>query len=369
MTNKVLAKDIIQMLEYWAPKELAYDWDNVGLQLGTLNKEVKKVMISLDVLENVADEAIANDIDLIIAHHPLLFKATKQINVDQPKGKTIAKLLKHDITVYAAHTNLDIAFGGVNDMLTKQLDITNTDVLVPSGEEAYLKLVVYVPTEKVDEVKQVLGDNGAGHLGNYSHCTFEQKGTGSFTPQGDATPYIGTIGKEEQVNEVKLETIIPSTAKDFFVRTLLDVHPYEEPAYDLIPLANEGKTIGVGRIGTIREERTLREFCEDVKEKLDVPALRSIGDLNKKIKKVAVLGGSGQGYIAQAKRLGADVYLTGDLTFHDAQEAWEMGLAVIDPGHHVEKVMIEGLIQFFEKQELSITFVAAKSSTEPFQFL
>ncbi|MFB1050793.1 Nif3-like dinuclear metal center hexameric protein [Paraliobacillus sp. JSM ZJ581] len=369
MTKSIVVKDVIDVIEDMAPKDLAYDWDNVGLQIGSMHKEVEKVMVTLDVLENVVDEAVEKGIDLIIAHHPMLFKALKQINLDQAKGRTIKKLIQHDISVYAAHTNLDIAFGGVNDMLANQLAIKNTQVLVPFDHETLIKLVVYVPEQHLVEVKNALGDNGAGYIGNYSHCTFSQEGTGSFVPKEGTDPYIGTIGKEEKVKEIKIETIIPASKKDFFVKTLLTAHPYEEPAYDLIPLVNKGRVTGLGRIGTLDQDIKLKEFCDTVKEKLDVSNLRVIGDLDKKIRKVAILGGSGEGFISQAKRMGADVYITGDLTFHEAQEAWEMGLTVIDPGHYVEKVMIEGMIAFLQKKKWPLTFTPSTSNTDPFQFL
>ncbi|WP_182200556.1 Nif3-like dinuclear metal center hexameric protein [Paraliobacillus salinarum] len=369
MTNSILAKDVINIIERWAPKKLASDWDNVGLQIGTLQKEVKNVMVTLDVLECVVDEAIEKQVDLIIAHHPILFKGLKQINYDQAKGRTIQKLIKNDIAVYAAHTNLDIAVGGVNDMLAKKLGVRDTNVLVPSDHEGLMKLVAYVPETHVEQVKIALGDQGAGHIGNYSHCTFTQEGTGSFVPREGTDPYIGSLGKEEKVKEMKLETIIYESEKDFFVKILLESHPYEEPAFDLIPLANHGKVNGLGRIGFLAHEVKLEDFCNQVKEKLDISNLRVIGNLNKKVSKVAILGGSGEGFISKAKQLGADVYITGDLTFHEAQDAMEMGLAVIDPGHYVEKVMIEGMITYLQEEKLPVTFIPSTNNTDPFQFL
>lgn len=268
MQEIIRVRDIVEILEQWAPKEYAYDWDNVGLQIGSLESKVNKVLLTLDVLENVVDEAIKNEINLIIAHHPLLFKALKQINIDDAAGRIIDKLLKHDITVYAAHTNLDVIDGGVSDMLSDRLEIINKKVLVPS---------------------------------------------------------------------------------------------------------EHGSSIGAGRIGELKETISLNEFCVRVKEKLEIPALRVVGELNKKIRKVAVLGGSGEDFINQAKHMGADVYVTGDMTFHEAQDAMAMGLAVIDPGHHVEKVMIQGVKTYLEKKaiekSLEVTFMASSEDTEPFQFL
>lgn len=268
MQEIIRVRDIVQILEQWAPIEYAYDWDNVGLQIGSLESKVNKVLITLDVLENVVDEAIENEVNLIIAHHPILFKVLKQINTDHATGRIIDKLLKHDITVYAAHTNLDVVDGGVSDMLSDQLEIVNREVLVPS---------------------------------------------------------------------------------------------------------EHGYAIGAGRIGELKETISLNDFCLRVKEKLKVPTLRVVGELNQKVRKVAVLGGSGEDFINQAKQMGADVYVTGDMTFHEAQDAMAMGLAVIDPGHHVEKVMIEGIKTYLEKKTteklLELTFIASSEDTEPFKFL
>lgn len=369
MTKSVFVQDVVQELEKWAPKHLAYDWDNVGLQLGSFQQPVKNILITLDVLEEVADEAIEKDIDLIIAHHPILFKPLTQINVAEPKGKTIKKLMQHDISVFAAHTNLDVTFDGVSDMLADQLGIKNTQVLVPTTQVRYMKLVCYVPKKDVDYIKQALGDHGAGHIGNYSHSVFMQEGTGAFIPDEGASPHIGQHGIETQVEEVKLETIVPASQAEDFVSLLCEKHPYEEPVYDLIELANQGTYIGAGRIGTLDQAMNVKDLCERVKEKLQVPALRVVGDVNKQVKKVAVLGGSGEDYISQAKQMGADVYITGDLTFHQAQEAMENGIILIDPGHHVEKIMIGKIIEFITKTSLSVSCFASEVNTEPFQFM
>src|SRR5690625_2046805 len=182
MKGQINTSDVFHVIESWAPKNLAYDWDNVGLQVGSYNRPVKRVMITLDVLESVVDEAIAKKTDLIIAHHPLLFKSLKQINIDTPVGRTIYKLIENNITVYAAHTNLDIAQGGVNDMLFDQLKINPKDYLVHLKTEKLYKLMVYVPKTHAEEVRNAISNAGAGHIGKYSHCTFQTKGQGTFKP-------------------------------------------------------------------------------------------------------------------------------------------------------------------------------------------
>ncbi|WP_186575764.1 Nif3-like dinuclear metal center hexameric protein [Aquibacillus kalidii] len=371
MSKDILASELINYFEQWAPKNLAYDWDNVGLQVGTLNKPVNKVMVTLDVMESVVDEAIEKDVDLIIAHHPVLFKSLKQINIDDPKGKILLKLLKHDITVYAAHTNLDIVDGGVSDMLAKRLGVHNTEVLVSSETEQLFKLVVYVPETHAEQLKQAIGNAGTGHIGNYSHCSFQTQGIGSFKPLEGADPFIGNKGKLEIVKEAKVETLITKKQVNSILSIIREVHPYEEVAYDLLRLENKGNNIGVGRVGVLKNKVKLKAFCDHVKEKLDVPTLRVTGDLNQEIQRVAILGGSGEDYIQAAIKARADVYLTGDLTFHDAQDAWQMGLNLIDPGHHVEKVMKQGVKDYLDPfvKDTNVEVLISSSNTEPFQFL
>lgn len=373
MVQEIQGSEIINFFESWSPKSLAYEWDNVGLQVGSLNKNVQKMMITLDVMENVVDEAIENNVDLVIAHHPLLFKPLKEINAEEPVGRIIQKLLKHDITVYAAHTNLDITDGGVNDALTKKLDITNTEVLTESYKEKMYKLVVFVPLDYAESVREAIGNADAGHIGNYSHCTFESRGQGTFKPLKGTSPFLGKRGELERVNEVKLETIIPQANLAEVLSVMVKSHPYEEPAYDLIPLANEGNSVGVGRVGYLTEAITLEAFCEGVKTALNVPALRVVGDLKRQVKRIAVLGGSGEKNIPDCIRKGADVYLTGDMTFHQAQEAWQRGLSIVDPGHHVEKIMKETVKNYLERAlketDADVDILISESNTEPFQFI
>ncbi len=363
--------DIFQLMEKWAPKHLAYDWDNVGLQVGSFNNQVTKVMVTLDVMESVVDEAIENHVNLIIAHHPLLFKPVKQVNVDTPHGRIIQKLVQHNISVYASHTNLDTADGGVNDMLCVLLNINRTEVLQQTYQEELVKIAVFVPRTHLKEVRDAMSENGAGHIGDYSHCTFQSEGQGTFMPQEGTNPYIGSANNLAYVDEVKVESIIPHPKSARVIDAMVNAHPYEEPAYDIMPLHNPGQTYGIGRIGALDKGVTLQDFSEQVKQAFEVPSLRVTGDLTKKVKKVAVLGGSGEKYIHTAKKMEADVYITGDMTFHAAQDAWQMGLAVIDPGHHVEKVMKkrtkEYLDNFLNNKDIEV--ILSNSNTEPFQFI
>lgn len=367
--NKVTAREIIKTLEIWAPKSFAYDWDNVGLQVGSLNKPVQNVMVTLDVVESVVDEAVEKKVDLIIAHHPLLFVKLHQINVDTPKGRIVQKLLKHDITVYAAHTNLDVAEGGVNDVMADLLDVKNRRPLIPTETEKLVKLAVFVPDSHLEAVRDAVSEAGAGFIGDYSHCTYQVSGEGTFKPQEGTNPYLGEQGRLEQVQEKRLETIVPQDKLSKVLEAMEKSHPYEEVAYDLYPLLNEGRTLGIGRVGRLDEPISLQDFADKVKERFHVPHVRVAGKMGKTVQTVAVLGGSGEKYIHKAKRSGADVYVTGDMTFHMTQDAVEMGLHVIDPGHHVEKVVCVKVQQYLEERcnkDGALNILVSEVDTEPF---
>ncbi|PAV29045.1 Nif3-like dinuclear metal center hexameric protein [Virgibacillus profundi] len=371
MKNKQTNSDIFNLMENWAPKNLAYDWDNVGLQVGTYNKQVKKVMITLDVLETVVDEAIDKGVDLIIAHHPLLFKPLKQVNIESVQGRIIHKLIQHNITVYASHTNLDTANGGVNDILCDLLGIGSSKVLVHTATEKLYKIAVFVPKSHMHNIREALSEGGAGHIGNYSHCTFQSEGQGTFKPLEGTNPYIGSQDELELVDEVKIETIVQEKKLSNVIRAMIKAHPYEEVAYDIFPLQNKGEAFGIGRIGKLDSPMFMEEFCEHIKEVLDVPTVRFTGNLTKKVDKVAILGGSGEKYIHTAKQQGADVYITGDMSFHMAQDAWQMGLSVIDPGHYIEKVMKKATKQYLDKilKKDNVEVILSEVNTEPFLFI
>ena len=367
--SEMIHQAIFRELEGWALKTFAYDWDNVGLQVGSISDKTEAVLVTLDVNDAVVDEAIRLGANVIVSHHPMLFKPLKTIDFNTPKGKLVRKLIKHDITVYASHTNLDIAEGGVNDLLAEKIGIENVQPMVVTHEEPLYKLAVFTPVDHVNEVVDALSEAGAGHIGNYSHCTFQAPGTGTFKPLEGANPYIGTPHKIERVEELKIETIVPETLLKNVVEAMLKAHPYEEVAYDIYPLKNEGKKYGLGRIGTLKEVVNFHQLIEMTKKVLDVRHVRYVGDLDKQVKRVAVLGGSGEKYIHKAKQLGADAYITGDVTFHQAQDAKDNGLALIDAGHYIEQVMKEATKRFIEERFPSLNVYVSNVNTDPFQFL
>ncbi|WP_147532384.1 Nif3-like dinuclear metal center hexameric protein [Bacillus marasmi] len=370
--KKVNGFELIQLFEQFSPKEYAMEGDKIGLQIGCLNKPIENVMIALDVLENVVDEAIEKNVQLIIAHHPPIFRPLQKLVTDTTQGRMLEKLIKHDIAVYAAHTNLDVAPGGVNDLLAQALELENVQLLSPTYETKLKKLVVFVPHTHSTAVREALGNAGAGAIGNYSHCTFTSEGTGSFLPGENTNPYIGKQGEIESVSEERIETIFPASIEKRVLTAMLKAHPYEEVAFDIYPLANKGEELGLGRIGTI-EETTLSEFAQYVKQVFGLSGVRVVGDLNAKVKKVAVLGGDGGKYWSQAKFKGADVYVTGDMYYHVAHDAMLAGLNIVDPGHHVEMVMKQGvtnvLTNMCNEKGYEVNIFPSELVTDPFQFL
>ncbi|ARD46779.1 Nif3-like dinuclear metal center hexameric protein [Sporosarcina sp. P33] len=364
---------IIELFEKWSPKQLAFEGDPIGLHIGQLNRPVDKVLVTLDVNEEVIDEAIEHGAALVIAHHPPLFRPVKAIMTNTPQGRMIEKCIKHDIAVYAAHTNLDIAKGGVNDMLADRLGIQETEPIENTASEYLVKLAVFCPQSDADVLRQELARAGAGAIGDYEACSFSSQGIGRFTPVAGANPTIGEIGEPALVDEERIEVVFSESQQTKVVKAMFAAHPYEEPAFDLFRMQQKTNVQGIGRVGRLTEEMTLKDFAQHVKEVFGVPALRFVGDSDTVIRKVAVLGGDGNKYITAAKRKGADVLVTGDLYYHVAHEAQALGLAVVDPGHNIEKIMISGVAKkmsaLCEENKLAVEFIESKIITEPFQFL
>ncbi|HEO8418618.1 Nif3-like dinuclear metal center hexameric protein [Niallia sp. FSL W8-0635] len=364
--------EIISLFEQFSPKKYAMEGDKIGLQVGDLSRPVKRVMIALDVLDEVVEEAISQGVDLIIAHHPPIFRSLSKITMDNPSGKLMHKLIKHDIAVYAAHTNLDVAKGGVNDLLSDALGLQDAEVLVPTYEDKLKKLVVYVPKDHAEQLKKAIGDAGVGAIGNYGHCVFSTEGIGEFQPLKGSNPYIGNVNKLEHVEEVKIESVYPASNEKKIVKAMLKAHPYEEVAYDIYDLQIKGEQLGLGRIGKV-EETTLLEFANHVKKVLEVDGVRVVGNLDAKVKKVAVLGGDGNKYYSHALMKGADVYITGDMYYHVAHDAQAVGLNIIDPGHNVEKIMKNGvskvLTKMCEEKGYEVDIFASAIHTDPFTFI
>lgn len=371
MTN---GQEVIQVFESWSPKKLAcMENDPIGLAIGTLNKPVTKVLVTLDVNDAVVNEAIAEGCELIITHHPPIFRKLANLRTDTPAGKLYEKIIKNDIAIYAAHTNLDVAHGGVNDLLAQALHLQDVTYLQQTYSEPLMKLAVFIPYAQADDMRQALAQVGAGAIGDYNACSFTVQGEGRFKALEGATPHVGEVGEVHIEAEQRIEVVFPASAKNRVLKAMLQHHPYEEPAYDLYELAQQTNQMGIGRIGRLTEAMTLQAFAHYVKQQFQVPVLRMVGDGEAMVHKVAVLGGDGNKYVHAAHFAGADVFVTGDMYFHTAQDAEALGLNIIDPGHHVEKVMIEGVTQkmttLCAAKKIQVTFIASTVNTEPFQFI
>lgn len=348
---------VISILNRLAPPFLIDSWDNSGLQIGSTEKQVEKMLVSLDLSENTLKKAIEEKVDMIITHHPFLFTKLSYISLDDKKGKMIRDIIKNDITVFSMHTNLDMCEGGVNDVLCELLEISEGKPLSKFIADRLYKVAVFVPKDYSEQVREALGASGAGFIGNYSHCTFSSNGTGRFLPSEHTNPFIGTTNELEAVDEEKIETIVDEHKLQTVISAMIKAHPYEEVAYDIYPLNNKGQLYGYGRVGNLSESITLKDFSKIVDDKLECKDLRIYGDLNKTIKKVAVCGGSGASFIKDAYRENADIYITGDIKYHDAQLAQELDIALLDAGHfETEKPSIYLLEKYLnENTDLDIS--------------
>lgn len=365
---------VVDLMERLAPPRYAMEGDagRIGLQVGTTNRQVKRLMVTLDLLEPVVEEAIEKEVDFIVAHHALIFRRLRKVLTDSAQGRILEKCLRHGISVYVAHTNLDVAPGGLNHWLAEALGLEKTEVLIPLGEESLKKLVVFVPHDHVDQLRDALSAAGAGHIGNYSHCTFGTPGEGTFLPLEGANPYIGQQHRLEKVPEMRLETIFPASIQSRVLSALLEAHPYEEPAFDIYPVEQPGPAYGLGCKGELPEGMSMSSFVEWVAQRLNVQGLRWVGDGSRMVKRVGVIGGDGNSFVSQAARRGIDVLVTGDLYYHTAHEALDLGLAVVDPGHHMESIMKERvatyLQQALKEQGFRTEVIHSRLSTDPFRF-
>ncbi len=362
--------EIIRKIKQWLPEKYAMKDDKIGLITGSYDKEVKKILVTLDVNMEVLKEAVNNKVDMIFAHHNPFYVIPETFVSDTPQGRILKELLKNDISLYVAHTNLDSAFGGVNDVLADMLGLKNVSSLITGWKERYIKFAVNVPLNFEEKIRKAITDAGAGHIGNYSDCTFHIKGNGYFMPKQGTEPFLGKVEELSEVPEVKIETILNIEKLDKVIKAMLEVHPYEEPAYDIIPLYNDGKKTGLGRIGYIQNPILFKDFLNLVKSSLGIVDIKYTGDLNRHVYKIALCGGSGMDFYKDAWQKGADVFLTGDIKFHEAQEAKELGLALVDAGHYatekpvVEKVANFLLLNFKEDTQVMIS----KVNTDPFAY-
>jgi dinuclear metal center YbgI/SA1388 family protein len=369
--NTARVADIVGLINRISPPHLAEDWDNVGLQVGDPSAPVRRILVCLDAEAGAVEEAARLGADLIVCHHPLIFRPLKRITPGDPVGDVIFRAIQRTIAIVAAHTNLDRSVDGLNDWLAAQLGLAAVTPLERPRCDGYYKLVVYVPSGHENAVMEAMFAAGAGHIGAYDRCSFRTSGTGTFRAGADTDPFIGTPGTYKETEELRLETIIPIQLRDRIIPRMIKAHPYEEVAYDLIPLANPVQGAGLGRIGVLNEKLPLDAFAGQVRRTLDVAAVRMVGNADQMIGKVAVCGGGGMVTYADAQRLGADCLVTGDIKFHEAQRARADGMALIDAGHFgTEKIMIkkmaERLTSLIAEQRFGLEVITMTTEHDPF---
>ena len=329
-------KEVLQVIETLAPLPLQEEYDNSGVQVGDVNREATGALFCIDITEEVIDEAISLKCNLIIAHHPIAFKSFKSLTGKNYVERCMIKAIKHDITLYAAHTNLDNANGGVNFKLAKMLGLENVRVLNPK-RNSLLKFVTTVPHSHAQTVRNAIFNAGAGNIGEYDSCSYNLEGEGTFRAKEGADPHVGEIGELHFEPEVRIETIIPVMKKNEVIRALIAVHPYEEPVYDLYPINNNWSEHGSGAVGVLPEPMQEQEFLYMLKDVFKLHHINHSHLRGKEIREVALCGGSGAFLINSAINYGADVFITGEAKYNDYYDVEDqLLLAVI--GHYESEI-------------------------------
>jgi dinuclear metal center YbgI/SA1388 family protein len=334
--------EITDYLESIAPKPYQESYDNSGLLTGSPAQEITGTLITLDCTEAVIEEAIALQANLIIAHHPIIFKGLRKLTGSNYVERTIIKAIQNNIAIYAIHTNLDNVHSGVNRKIAQKIGLKNLSILAPKNN-TLSKLVTFIPNSDTDKVLQSLHDAGAGQVGNYKNCSFQVGGSGTFMPNEQAEPRIGSANQQERVDETRVEVIFPTYLGHKMVQTLKKSHPYEEAAYYLTPLTNENQEVGSGMLGELDEPMEPMAFLKLLKQRMDLPLVRYTAVPGKPIKKVAVCGGSGSFLLPQAIQSGAQVFITADFKYHEFFDA-DNRIIVADIGHYESEVFTKDLL-------------------------
>ncbi|MFP3998500.1 MAG: Nif3-like dinuclear metal center hexameric protein [Desulfobacterales bacterium] len=345
--------DVIGIMTKMAPPYLAEDWDNAGLQFGGPDWPVSHVFVALEPGLAAVNSACKAGADMLITHHPLIFKPLLTLDTSTPTGAIIEKAAQDKLAIFSAHTNLDSAEGGVNDVLCRELGLENPSVLCPSGSIQQYKFVVFVPEDYAGAVIEAVCSSPAGRIGNYSCCTFRSPGTGTFRPEQGADPWDGEIGKLAEAREVRLETVVDRAGFKEALEQVRAAHPYETMAYDVYPLAEEQSGQGLGRIGNINPPKSLLQLAREIKDKFSLPYIRFSGPQDLTVERAAVCSGSGGGVLDRFFKTDAQVFISGDMRYHDAVNTVQQGRAIIDMGHFASEHLIVPVIGKRLKDALS----------------
>lgn len=342
--------DIIEAMETFAPIWLAEEWDNVGIQIGQTDWPVRNIWVALDPSPRVVREACNHNIDLLITHHPLIFKPLRSINFKTTIGSIIQMAAQQQLAIFTAHTNLDNATDGLNDILSHRIGLKNLNVLGTAMAMKSYKLVVYVPVEYEQKILKNIFETRAGEIGSYTCCSFRSKGKGTFRPESSAEPFSGKKGEISHVDEIRIETVVQEKDLNSVLEHIRAAHPYETMAYDIYPLSLLEKRQGVGRIGTLDPPTALLTFAQTIKEKLGLDYINVVGKPDLLVSEAAVCSGSGSGLMDDFLASGAQVFVSGDLRYHDAKAAEAADLGLIDIGHFAsEHLIVEALAERLEK--------------------
>lgn len=361
-------KEIVTVLEEMAPLAYAEDFDNVGLLVGDDEAESTGVLVCHDALEAIIDEAIAKNCNLVVCFHPILFSGIKKITGKNYVERAILKAIKNDIAIYAIHTALDNHSAGVNKIFCDALGLVNTKILIPK-ENFIQKLVTYTTPDNSEKVRNALFEAGAGTIGNYDNCIFNTEGFFTFKGNEDSNPVIGERGKLHTGTEIKIEVVFEKHLQSKILKALFANHLYEEVAYEIYTLQNSHQNIGLGMIGEFETEMEEKDFLYFVKDKMIADGIRHSAFTGKRIKKVAVLGGSGSFAIKNAIQAGADAFLTADLKYHQFYEA-ENRLLLADIGHfESERYTKNYIVDYLQKKILNFAIILAEENTNPVKYL
>jgi dinuclear metal center YbgI/SA1388 family protein len=361
-------KDVTNHLEALAPRAYQEEYDNSGLLTGNAGAEVTGVLVTLDCTEKVIDEAIALKCNLIVAHHPILFRGLKRITGQTYVERAIIKAIKNDIAIYSIHTNLDNVIGGVNKRIAERIGLKNLSILQPK-KETLMKLVTFVPEQNTGDVLDALHAAGAGNIGEYKNCSFTVVGEGKFKPTGNANPHIGELNQLERVSETRCEVIFPEHLSHKIVAALKETHPYEEVAYYLSKLENENQEVGSGMIGELESPMEPIDFLNRLKSAMNTACIRHTALVNRPIRKVAVCGGAGSFLLNTAIARGADVFVSSDFKYHEFFDADEK-LIIADIGHYEsEQFTKDLLVEVLKEKFTTFAIIFSNTGTNPLSYL
>ncbi len=361
-------KDILSEIERFAPLPYQESYDNCGVQVGDISQEATQALFCLDVTEQIVNEAIETGCNLVIAHHPLIFSGLKSITGRNYVERVVEKAIKNDIVIYAAHTNLDNVQQGVNRKIAEKLQLQNLHILAPAKGKLF-KLYTYVPLADAEALKKALFAAGLGQIGEYSECSFSTTGTGSFRPSENSNPVIGQAGgARENVDEVKLEVIVPAHLKQVAISTLKQNHPYEEVAYELVALENEHQALGAGMIGELAAPVPVRDFLQQVQQSMQAKCIRHTDPPHDTVQRIAVCGGSGSFLLKNAIAQKADVFVTADFKYHQFFDA-EGKIMIADIGHYEsEQFTIEIFSEILKEKFPNFAFLFTRINTNPVNY-